>query len=134
VLLLDTCALLWAWNGERLTQAATEAIGAAARAGELYASPISAWEIGVLARRGRLQFRLPTEASVREIFSAPGIQTAPLTPEIAVSASYLAGDLHSDPADRILIATAAEMGLRFVTRDRRILDYGRNGPVSVLAC
>jgi len=40
--------------------------------------------------------------------------------------------VHGDPADRILVATARRMGATLVTRDARILDYGRQGMLSVI--
>jgi PIN domain nuclease of toxin-antitoxin system len=46
-LLLDTHALLWVLNGDRISSSATLAIAAAQREAALHVSPISAWEIGV---------------------------------------------------------------------------------------
>jgi PIN domain nuclease of toxin-antitoxin system len=68
------------------------------------------------------------------LFSRPGVRVAAVTPEVAARASFLPGDLHNDPADRILVATAVEQGLRLVTRDRRLLAYGSQGYIFVLAC
>ena len=134
MILLDTCALIWNVNEDPVARKARSAIARAAKAGELFLSPISAWEIGVLVRRGRLRVRLPVETYVSRAFTQPGVRTAAFTPEIAVQSSSLPGDFHDDPADRILVATAVLMELTLVTRDRRILDYGRQGHVSVLAC
>jgi len=33
--------------------------------------------------------------------------------------------MHADPADRILVATARNLGTRLMTRDQALLDYGR---------
>jgi len=44
-----------------------------------------------------------------------------MPPEVLIAASDLPGDLHRDPADRILIATAREYGYRVLTGDRKIL-------------
>jgi PIN domain nuclease of toxin-antitoxin system len=44
------------------------------------------------------------------------------------------GNPPKDPVDRILIATARRHRWKLITRDRRILDYGARGFVSVLAC
>jgi PIN domain nuclease of toxin-antitoxin system len=77
---------------------------------------------------------MPVESWVNRVFNHPGVQIAPLTPEIAIRACFLAGDFHADPVDRFLVATAIEMGLRLVTRDERILRYGRQGYLSVIAC
>jgi len=32
------------------------------------------------------------------------------------------------------VATATEMGLKLITRDERILNYGRRGYLPVMAC
>jgi PIN domain nuclease of toxin-antitoxin system len=77
---------------------------------------------------------LPAEDFVGQVFSGPGVQLAPLTPEAAVRAAFLEGFPHADPADRMLIATAMSMGLRLVTRDKRILSYAKGGRLGVLAC
>lgn len=62
------------------------------------------------------------------------LQVAPLTPEIGVRASYLPGRFHPDPADRLLVATALTLGLRLMTRDKRLLAYGAAGHLPVVAC
>ena len=49
-------------------------------------------------------------------------------------ASYLPGALHPDPADRLLVATAMAMGLRLVTRDQRLVEYGERGYLAVVVC
>ncbi len=134
MILLDTCALLWSANQEPLSPTAVKALSQATAASALYLSPVSAWEIGVLASRGRISLHLPADKYVAKVFSQPGVRVAGLTPEIAVESSSLPGNLHSDPADRLLISTARAMGLTLVTRDRRILEYGRAGHVAVLAC
>lgn len=134
MILLDTCALIWTVNDDPISADALRIINKAQKAGGLYLSPVSAWEIGILARRGRVALDLPAEAYVSRVFNKAGVRVAPLTPEIAVRASYLPGDLHADPADRLLIATAILMGLRLVTRDRDMIEYGARGYVSVLRC
>jgi PIN domain nuclease of toxin-antitoxin system len=52
----------------------------------------------------------------------------PVTGEIAIRAGLLA-DIHGDPADRIIVATAME-GHRLITSDQRILAWP--GQVSCL--
>jgi PIN domain nuclease of toxin-antitoxin system len=134
VLLLDTCALLWTINRDPLLAGARKAISQAASSGALYLSPISAWEIGLMVRRRRLDLSIAAESYVEQAFELPGVRIAALTPEIAVRSSYLPGDLHDDPADRMLVSTAIVMGLKLVTRDRRLLDYGAQGFLGVMAC
>src|SRR5690242_3523034 len=105
-----------------------------AASGEMYLSPVSAWEIGTLVRRGRLQLGEPAESWVTRVFGRPEAQVASLTPEVAIRSCFLPGNLHADPADRFIIATAIEMGLKLITRDERILRYGRQGYASVMPC
>jgi len=85
-------------------------------------------------RKRRLDLQVPVESWVQRVFSHPGVQIAPLSPEIAVRSCFLAGDFHGDPVDRFLVATAIEMGLKLVTRDQQILSYARQGYVSAMAC
>lgn len=134
MILLDTCALIWIVNGDPVAPAALSAAERAFKAGGLYLSPVSAWEIGALVSRGRLKLDVSVETYVDRIFTRAGVQIAALTPEIAVRSSSLPGDFHGDPADRMLVATAMVMGLRLMTRDRRILDYGAQGHLSVISC
>lgn len=134
MLLLDTCALLWTVNRDPLAPRARKAITQAASAGELYLSPVSAWEIGLFVRRGRLHLAISAEKYIDRVFRLPGVRVATLTPEIAVRSSHLPGNLRDDPADRMLLATALVMGLRLVTRDERLLAYGASGFAAVMPC
>jgi PIN domain nuclease of toxin-antitoxin system len=89
------------------------------------------WEIGMLESKGRLLLNLPCEAWVREALKTPGLTLAPLTPEIAVDSTRLPGAFHGDPADRIIVATARRLGARLLTRDRKLLEYGRKRHVPI---
>lgn len=135
-MLLDTCAAIWLGNQDRLAPAALRAIRAAAARVELLLSPVTGWEIGLATvRRSNPLILLPTpQAWLSDLLDLPGIRLAPLEPEVALSASYLPGPLHGDPADRLLIATARELGVPLVTRDRRILAYAAQGHVETIAC
>jgi PIN domain nuclease of toxin-antitoxin system len=59
---------------------------------------------------------------------------APFNPDIAIASSWLPGEIHGDPADRLIIATARHLGLPIVTRDRKILAYADAGEVSAMLC
>jgi PIN domain nuclease of toxin-antitoxin system len=134
-LLLDTCVLIW--------MAAMSAEAARARAIlkeaydedlDVYLSPFSAWELGMLAAKGRLASATPPRVFFARLLALPGLKLAQLTPDILISSSELPGEVHSDPADRVLIATARDLGMRLLTRDRKILDYAAKGHVMALAC
>ena len=137
-LLLDTHVLVWLQEG-LLDQPAVEIIGAAALRGELLVSTVSAWEIGLLHRRALKGGHAPVfapdpKAWFARAVSAPGIQETPMTADIAVDSSLLPEPLHSDPGDRLLIATARHLGATLATRDRAILDYGALGHVRAVPC
>jgi PIN domain nuclease of toxin-antitoxin system len=138
-LLLDTCAVIWLANGDPLARTATEAIDHAGRAEGVFVSSISGWEIGLLSkprarRRTVLRFLPDPKAWFAKVLAGPGIWEARLTWEIAIDASFLPGELHGDPGDRLIIATARHLGIPLVTRDRRIMTYAQDGHVQVIVC
>ena len=134
MILLDTCALVWSAENVSISREASTQIAKCASNATLYLSPVSAWEVGVAVRKKRIVLRTPVASWVDKVFNHPGVQIAPLTPEIAIRSCFLPGDFHADPVDRFLIATAIDMGLRLVTRDEQILRYGRQGYLPVIAC
>jgi PIN domain nuclease of toxin-antitoxin system len=103
---------------------------------ELLISPVTGWEIGLATiRPGHPLILLPTpQIWLADVLSRRGVRLTPLEPEVALSASYIPSPLHSDPADRLLIATARDLGVPLVTRDPRILDYAALGHVEAIAC
>jgi PIN domain nuclease of toxin-antitoxin system len=66
--------------------------------------------------------------------AGPGIKLAAFTPDIAIDASWLPGELHGDPGDRMIIATARHLRIPVVTRDRKMIAYGAAGHADVIAC
>ncbi len=134
-LLLDTCTLVFLSEEAPLAQPAVDAMHAASEgAGTTYISPISAWEIGMLTSRGRLQMLIRPERWFANLFDVPGVRLAALSPDLLIASSYLPGRPPKDPTDRILAATARELGATLVTRDRALLDYGRQGHIAAMAC
>lgn len=134
MLLLDTNAVLYFGQGEPMREEAIAAIDAARARGAAFVSPVSAWEIGLLAAKGRLTLSLEPLAWLGTFLRRSGIRPTPLTPEAAVRSSFLPGSFHGDPADRMLVATARELGAVLVTRDRKILAYAEAGELQALAC
>lgn len=90
-------------------------------------------EVSLLHAKRRLRLGRALRTWVRQAL-APPIRVADLTPEIALECHHLPVWLHSDPADRVLVATARQEGLTLLTRDRTILDYAARGYVRALAC
>jgi PIN domain nuclease of toxin-antitoxin system len=132
-LLLDTHTLVWLVFGNRgLGRRAEELIQTASESNRVFVSAVTPWEIGLLASKKRINLHVDTLAWVRVALSKPGIRLAPLEPEIAVGSNQLPFEMHADPADRILVATARHLGATLVTADRALLDLGKEGRFRVL--
>lgn len=125
---LDTHAWLWWASAEdRLGEAARRAL---AEADSISVSAISAWEVVMLERKGRIAIdRRPAEW-VRQALSQPGVTAVPVDPPIAVAAAALDGDgAPADPADRMIYATARELGATLITKDRVLREFDPRGTV-----
>ena len=127
LLLLDTHCWLWAQLGliQSLSRAALAAIRNAESEGSLLVSVISVWELAALEKRGRVALPMNVRTWIQEALSKPGVSVAPLTPEIAIESVHLPGEMHGDPADRMLVATARVLGATLLTKDARLIRYSR---------
>jgi PIN domain nuclease of toxin-antitoxin system len=134
-LLLDTHVWIWLVHGEdRIAQDMLERILTAAGAGAMGISVMSLWELGLLDAKGRINLSMSCGAWVRTALDRSRAVTVPLTPAAAIGCHQLPGWPHSDPVDRILVATARNEGMTLVTRDRAILDYAAQGHIRALPC
>ena len=91
-----------------------------------------AWDIAMLVDKDRLELPILTLDWIVEAVKVRNLQWAALTAEIATAAGSWPGDIHGDPADRIIIATARALGCPLLTVDRRILEYAKAGHVRVI--
>ncbi len=134
-LLLDTHAAIWITEDQPLASVAVEAIDAAYRAeSTVFVSAITAWEVGLLVSRSRLSLVAKPERWFQRLLAIPGVRLADLTPDILIASSFLPGEPPRDPADRIILATARDLGATLITRDRLLLKYGEDGQVSTIPC
>lgn len=134
-ILLDTCATLWLMAGATMSPESLNAIRAARRANlGIYVTPFTAWEVGTLVAKGRVQLTLAPEVWFAELLAQPGVRLAPLTAAELLASTALPGAPPSDPADRILAATARLHGHILVTRDRKLLAYAHDGHIRVQVC
>lgn len=134
LLLLDTCAVIFAANGTPMPAEAENTISEAAFDGRLYVSPMSAWEIGIGVAKNRLKLPLPPLEFFNKFLKFMEARLSAVSPDILIESSNLPGETHKDPMDRILMATARNLDMIFVTRDQPILDYGAAGHLRTLAC
>ena len=134
-LLLDTCAALWIVGGAPISQAANAAMDDEHGSGKpISVSPITGWEIGLLAMRGRFTSPYSPRKWFDLLLGQDGIRLAPLSHTVLIDSSFLPAAPPRDPGDRIIIATARQFDLTIVTRDRLILDYAEAGHVRAIAC
>ncbi len=124
-LLLDTHIVLWLDTGDpRLRVGTRDAIDALWLTGHsLMVSAVSAWEIALLADTGRISLDCPPEAWIERFLGRPGVSAVPLTWRASARAYRLPNFYRRDPADRLLVATAIELGCPLVTYDGPLTDY-----------
>ncbi len=89
---------------------------------DLAVSAVSCWEVAYLARRSRLMLPIPLADWLAEALAGSGVTCLSLDWQIAATAANLA-DIHRDPADRFIIATALTTGRRLLTLDGVIPSY-----------
>ena len=110
-------------NPEVLSDWGRSAIQEAAESEGLYVSSISVWEVALLVKRGRLELSMEVGPWMRHCEALPELHFVPVDNRIALESVQLPDFGSQDPADRIIVATALELGANLVTRDERILDY-----------
>lgn len=134
--LLDTCTAMWLLDNQWMRQSAIDMMDRSLDLEiPLHVSPITAWEVGNLARVGRFRSSLTVHRWYEKLCDTPGIRLCELNADILLASSFLPCTLNTrDPTDRIIAATAREFGYTVMTRDESLLDYGRQGHLSVLEC
>jgi PIN domain nuclease of toxin-antitoxin system len=132
-LLLDTHIWLWLVAGSpELSSSARQAIEGAVRAGMLRIAAISLWEVAMLASRKRIVLGKSIALWLAEALAEPGPGVEPLTPPVAIESCTLPEGFHSDPADRMIVATARVTSAALMTRDRQILAYAARGHLTAI--
>jgi len=125
MIVLDTHALLW-WvqgNTAKLSARAKSEIGSERDAGGIIVSSITSWEIALLVSRRRLALSADVDLWLAKVARVDGLRFVPIDNAITVAAVNLPGELHRDPADRIIVATARHFDAALVTGDRQLLAY-----------
>ena len=119
--LLDTHIFLWLRIApDRLNTGERRAID---HAPFRYVSALSFWEIAILVSLDRIE-------SNPNLFTLPdGIELLPVLPQHCRTLLDLP-PLHRDPFDRMLIAQARTDDLLLLTRDTKIIAYGKAGAVT----
>jgi len=124
MIILDTQSLIWfVGDPKKLSKKARLEIDKAVDTSKVLVSAISIWEICLLVKKKRLEITMEVENWIKKVETLPFLQFVPIDNEIAIRSVFLPGLFHSDPADRIIIATAIKKGAPIITSDRRILRY-----------
>jgi len=123
MILLDTHVVVWlAFEPDRLSKRAKEAILTARIQGGLAIAAITLLELAWLKEKGRVETTLSVESFVRQCASR--MTVLPITPEIAARAVSLPDKYPKDPQDRLIGATALAEGIELVTHDKLIKKSG----------
>ena len=121
MILLDTHVLLWQEQGDRrLGLQSRRVVARALEEGQAAISSISFWEVGMRIQKGQLALRFDLDVWRRDLLEQ-GVYEIPVNGLIAARAGLLP-DMHGDPADRLILATALE-GHQLITADERILTW-----------
>lgn len=119
MILLDTHIFLWMnLEPEKLPQSVVDAIATEPTLG---IAAISLWEIAMLVQYRRISIPdLSLQDWFRVTLLAPKLRLLPLSPEIASRSGIL--EMHGDPADRLIAATALEHVCRLATADDKLIE------------
>jgi PIN domain nuclease of toxin-antitoxin system len=127
-LLLDTH--IWVWSRRDPARLTRRVAGALENpANDLWLSPLSVWELMLLAEKGRIPMSIPADEWVVRALERVPLKEAPVTFEVALATRHV-HLAHRDPVDLFLAATARAFDLTLVTADERLI---RGKGFSVLA-
>jgi PIN domain nuclease of toxin-antitoxin system len=121
VILLDTHVALWIATNTALGKQSRALVEQALAEDRLAISAISFWEISLLITKKRFETS-KTAAALRTELLDTGIVELPLIGPIAILAVQLQ-NLHGDPADRFIAATAIAHDATLMTADSRLLRW-----------
>jgi PIN domain nuclease of toxin-antitoxin system len=88
---------------------------------QLWLSPVSVWELSILVEKGHMSFSQGANAWVEKSLKESGLREASFTMSVAALLEATR-EMHRDPADRLLVATAMAYSLTLVTADRVLCE------------
>ena len=120
-LLLDTHTLLWLDTDlTRLSPRAASLLRD--RKNQVYVSAITAWELAIKNRLGKLPSATPLLNSYHSSLARYGFVALPLSSDHALAERSLSHD-HKDPFDRALVAQAAHEKLSLLSNDPKLSQF-----------
>jgi PIN domain nuclease of toxin-antitoxin system len=113
---VDThAALWWSFLPEKLSRKARKSLDVA---DQVLVPAIVFWEAALLVRRRRIELPVTVGEWLSGLESGARWRVASLDARIALDADRL--QMHDDPADRFIVATALHVDAPLVTKDRNI--------------
>jgi PIN domain nuclease of toxin-antitoxin system len=130
--LLDTHVWIWLMtNSPSLKDRHHETLALAQQRGALYLSAISIWEVARLESEGATFTRGGVETWMDRSLGDGSLLLVDVSVEVLIASTRLPGDIHGDPADRMLAATARVHGFILMTHDDLLLKYAKPGHLLV---
>ena len=121
MIVLDTHVLLWVTQQpEKIGKNCTDLIQQAWASQAVAVSAISFWEIAMLQAKGRIHLQ-GTVQTWRSLLLNQGLKEFGVNGQIGIQAAQL--DLHGDPADRLIAATALVHQATLCTADEKLLAW-----------
>ena len=121
MIVLDTHIWLW-WINDDIEHLGLNRNNLIQSADIVSVSAISCFEVAWLDVHGRVELPCNRRAWFDKALEGSGIGLIPITPAIATAAVELP-EHHSDPQDRIIIATALTHGAQLMSADRKFHLY-----------
>lgn len=121
MIVVDTHVLIWWTNApHKLAPSAREALE---KTEVVAVSVITGWEIGVLARRKRIEIEGDALSWMRNLEAGRNLLILPVTLEISAQAAEW-HEVLRDPIDCLIAATALAHNAPLITKDDRIRTSG----------
>lgn len=121
MIVMDTCSIIWdALSAKNLSRKAKTAIAQHEDDGLIFCD-ISAWEIAMLMKKGKLQIDETASGFIKAIMDSRNYICKPITPEIADLSVNLGKEINKDPADRLIVATSIIENLELITADKNLI-------------
>lgn len=121
MILLDTHIWLW-WINADPTRLKPEWTKIIAEADEVGVSAISCFEVAWLVQHGRIVLSCPVLEWMEKALGPSGVVLMPVTPQVAQVAVTLP-EHHSDPQDRLIMATACVHRAGLISADGKFPLY-----------
>jgi len=131
-LLIDTHIVIWLEEkSDRLRPSTKRLIDECWRnGGTIFVSAVTAWEIANLVATGLMDLDLPVDEWIDRLLDQPGMEAVALSHRAAARSYEISEFDRRDPGDRLLIATAIDLGCPLVTYDTRITAFAEAAGVS----